>query len=170
MKFKPCPRSITGLHKYLPFKETKDFKVEKCVRCNKKLKTPKDEGFITGDLEYIWEHERDFLQKNDWRWEYEYGKPISILKIPKIKRKTLKHLPFITVTISKDQQKGEDEYGWWFEIKKYPSWELEAVNFIGEFIETILLKKKRYKDGDSKTRETKFAQKISKSVMMELSI
>jgi len=64
------------LHKYKVLDEGKSGILEVCTRsgCGKRLVTPKSPlGNIDNEI-YRKEHQRDFLQPNDPRFEIEYGK------------------------------------------------------------------------------------------------
>lgn len=61
-------------HKYKLLYEDEQGIDEVCIRCGKRLTTPKGFKGVIHNETYLKEHELDFMQKSDPRFEIEYGK------------------------------------------------------------------------------------------------
>lgn len=66
---------MNHLHRYIVIRETNDGILEHCEACKKRLVTKKDRRGRIDNKAYLKEHERDFMQPSNPRFEYEWGKP-----------------------------------------------------------------------------------------------
>jgi hypothetical protein len=65
---------MNHLHDYSLLFDTGEVIVEYCIPCKKKLVTRKDSRGRHDEQEWLKEHEKDFIQRGDKRWERVYGK------------------------------------------------------------------------------------------------